>query len=111
MDTRALNGREAQTEYEVVHRSVGWSYLRLWPKTGRTHQIRVHLASIHHPIIGDKLYGGKSTHHKMDRQALHAHRLELKHPITGSNLSFCAPLPPDMVVFLQLHRYYSYNKF
>ena len=111
MDTRALNGREAQTEYEVVHRSVGWSYLRLWLKTGRTHQIRVHLASIHHPIIGDKLYGGKSTHHKMDRQALHAHRLELKHPITGSNLSFCALLPPDMVVFLQLHRYYSYNKF
>jgi len=111
MDTRALNGREAQTEYEVVHRSEGWSFLRLWPKTGRTHQIRVHLASIHHPIIGDKLYGGKSTHHKMDRQALHAHRLELKHPITGSNLSFCAPLPPDMVVFLQLHRYYSYNKF
>ena len=103
MDTRALNGREAQTEYEGVHRSAGWSYLRLWPKTGRTHQIRVHLASIHHPIIGDKLYGGKSTHHKMDRQALHAHRLELKHPITGSNLSFCAPLPPDMVVFLQLH--------
>ena len=111
MDTRALNGREAQTEYEVVHRSEGWSFLRLWPKTGRTHQIRVHLASIHHPIIGDKLYGGKSTHHKMDRQALHAHRLELKHPITGSNLAFCAPLPPDMVVFLQLHRYYSYNKF
>ena len=111
MDTRALNGREAQTEYEVVHRSEGWSFLRLWPKTGRTHQIRVHLASIHHPIIGDKLYGWKSTHPKMDRQALHAHRLELKHPITGSNLSFCAPLPPDMVVFLQLHRYYSYNKF
>ena len=105
MDTRALNGREAQTEYEVVHRSEGWSYLRLWPKTGRTHQIRVHLASIHHPVIGDKLYGGKSTQLKMERQALHAHKLELKHPITGSNLSFCAPLAPDMVVFLQSHGY------
>jgi len=105
MDTRALNGREAQTEYEVIHRSEGWSYLRLWPKTGRTHQIRVHLASIHHPIIGDRLYGGKSTQFKMARQALHAHKLELKHPITGSNLSFCAPLPPDIVVFLQSHGY------
>ena len=105
MDTRALNGREAQTEYEVIHRSEGWSYLRLWPKTGRTHQIRVHLASIHHPIIGDRLYGGQSTQFKMAKQALHAHKLELKHPITGSNLSFCAPLPPDIVVFLQSHGY------
>ena len=105
MDTRALNGREAQTEYEVVHRSEGWSYLRLWPKTGRTHQIRVHLASIHHPVIGDNLYGGKSPGLKMARQALHAHRLELKHPITDSNLSFCAPLPPDMAIFLQSHGY------
>ena len=105
MATRALNGRESQTEYEVIHRSEGWSYLRLWPKTGRTHQIRVHLTSIHHPIIGDKLYGGKCSQLKMERQALHAHKLELKHPITGSNLSFCAPLPPDMIVFLQSHGY------
>ena len=105
MDTRALNGREASTEYQVVFRCKNWSYLKLWPKTGRTHQIRVHLASIHHPVIGDKLYGGKSTQLKMERQALHAHKLELKHPITGSNLSFCAPLAPDMVVFLQSHGY------
>ena len=105
MDTRALNGREASTEYQVVYRGKDWSYLTLWPKTGRTHQIRVHLASIHHPVIGDLLYGGKSPNLKMPRQALHAHRLELKHPVLDSDLSFKAPLPPDMEIFLQNHGY------
>ena len=105
MDIKASNGREASTEYQVVHRCKSWSYLKLWPKTGRTHQIRVHLASIHHPIIGDQLYGGKSTDLKMSRQALHAHKLELKHPITGLNLSFRTPLPQDMETFLQTHGY------
>ena len=105
MDTRASNGRDASTEYQVVYRCKDWSYLKLWPKTGRTHQIRVHLASIHHPVIGDQLYGGKSPNLKMSRQALHAHRLELKHPISGSDLSFQAPLPPDMEIFLQSHGY------
>jgi 23S rRNA pseudouridine1911/1915/1917 synthase len=105
MDTGAVKGREAYTEYRVLHRSKTWSYLRLLPKTGRTHQIRVHLASIHHPVIGDKLYGGKSTPYPMKRQALHAHKLELKHPITDSNLSFCSPLPFDMASFLQTNGY------
>ena len=105
MDTTTLKGREAYTEYQVIHRSKSWSYLRLLPRTGRTHQIRVHLASIHHPVIGDKLYGGKSTDPKMERQALHAYQLELHHPITGENLSFCAPLPPDIVAFLQTNGY------
>ncbi len=103
MDTRALNGREAQTGFQVLYRSKSWSYLQLFPMTGRTHQIRVHLASIHHPIIGDKLYGGKLENLKMERQALHAHKLELKHPVTGSNLSFSSPLPKDMGSFLQSH--------
>lgn len=105
MDTKASNGRDASTEYQVVHRGKNWSYLKLWPKTGRTHQIRVHLASIHHPVIGDQLYGGKSADLKIPRQALHAHRLELKHPITGLDLSFHAPLPADMGTFLQSHGY------
>jgi 23S rRNA pseudouridine1911/1915/1917 synthase len=105
MDTKASNGREASTEYQVVYRCKDWSYLKIWPKTGRTHQIRVHLASIHHPVIGDQLYGGKSPNLKMFRQALHAHRLELKHPVSGSYLLFNAPLPPDMETFLQTHGY------
>ncbi len=105
MDTRAVNGRDALTEYQVIVRSGDWSYLRLWPKTGRTHQIRVHLASIHHPVIGDKLYGGKSNNLKMARHALHAHRLEFKHPVTGVDLSFCSPVPKDLEIFLQTHGY------
>mgnify|MGYP003971100019 FL=1 len=105
MDTTTLKGREAYTEYQVIHRSKSWSYLRLLPRTGRTHQIRVHLASIHHPVIGDDLYGGKSGNPKMERQALHAHLLELKHPITGANLSFCAPIPPDIAAFLETNGY------
>jgi 23S rRNA pseudouridine1911/1915/1917 synthase len=105
MDTKASNGREASTEYQVIYRCKDWSYLKLWPKTGRTHQIRVHLASIHHPVIGDQLYGGKSPNLKMFRQALHAHRLELKHPVSGSDLSFNVPLPSDMETFLKTHGY------
>jgi len=110
MDTRTLNGREASTEYQVVYRCKNWSYLELWPKTGRTHQIRVHLASIHHPIIGDQLYGGKSADLKIPRHALHAHRLELKHPITGLSLSFQASLPTDMEDFLISNGYYPPKK-
>ena len=110
MDTGALNGREASTEYQVVYRCKNWSYLELWPKTGRTHQIRVHLASIHHPIIGDQLYGGKSADLKISRHALHAHRLELKHPITGLSLSFQASLPTDMEDFLISNGYYPPKK-
>lgn len=110
MDARTSNGREASTEYQVIYRCKDWSYLKLWPKTGRTHQIRVHLAYIHHPIIGDQLYGRKYPNLKMSRQALHAHKLELKHPILGSELSFKAPLPPDMENFLQFHEYSTSEK-
>lgn len=110
MDTRSLNGREASTEYKVLFRSKNWSYLEVWPKTGRTHQIRVHLASIHHPIIGDQLYGGKSADLKIPRHALHAHRLELKHPVTGLGISFQSSLPTDMEDFLKSHGYNSLKK-
>ncbi|MEK9628243.1 MAG: RluA family pseudouridine synthase [Nitrospinota bacterium] len=104
MDTRQSNGRPACTHFEVLQKGKNWTYLQLRPETGRTHQIRVHLASIHHPVLGDKLYGGKNPNSgtlKMERQALHAHRLELSHPISGKSLSFTAPLPPDMENFLQ----------
>ena len=92
-------GRSAQTRYQVIERFEGYTYLRLFPKTGRTHQIRVHLASIGHPILGDKLYGGKVDDQqlKMPRHALHAHILELVHPITLDPLILNSPLPEDMV--------------
>jgi len=96
----ALNeeGREAQTYYEVARQFEQYALVRAEPKTGRTHQIRVHLASIGHPILGDRLYGhlrGASVP-TLPRQALHAHRLELTHPRTGEPLAFESPLPEDL---------------
>ena len=107
MDTRPEYGRPACTHYEVLQRGKNWTYIKLHPETGRTHQIRVHLASIHHPVIGDKLYGGKNPNSgtlKMARQALHARYLELNHPFSGTLLSFAANLPFDMESFLQSHK-------
>ncbi|KMP11034.1 RNA pseudouridine synthase [Candidatus Nitromaritima sp. SCGC AAA799-C22] len=99
-------GRQAQTRYEVLETFGHFSYLRLFPKTGRTHQIRVHLASINHPVLGDGLYGGKvaAPYQKMPRQALHAHQLETAHPVTGKPMIFEAPLPPDIADYLKTYR-------
>ncbi len=98
MSTRAPIGREATTRYEVIRQCDGFAYVRLVPKTGRTHQLRVHLASLGHPILGDRLYGGTLGPGlpQMPRQALHAHRLELTHPATGNLLQLESPLPSDM---------------
>ncbi|MBI4383867.1 MAG: RluA family pseudouridine synthase [Nitrospinae bacterium] len=98
-------GRPAETRYEVIRRFEWFSYLRLYPKTGRTHQIRVHLASIGHPILGDALYGGNAgpKRPRMSRQALHAHKLELIHPRTGEWMAFESPLPVDMAEFMERH--------
>ncbi|OGW23445.1 MAG: RNA pseudouridine synthase, partial [Nitrospinae bacterium RIFCSPLOWO2_12_FULL_47_7] len=95
-------GRDALTRYEVIASFENYSYVRLFPKTGRTHQIRVHLASIGYPILGDKQYGGKSVQGlpEISRQALHAHKLELLHPHTAKPLVFESPLPPDMASLL-----------
>jgi 23S rRNA pseudouridine1911/1915/1917 synthase len=75
--------------------------VRVKPDTGRMHQIRVHLASIGHPCLGDPLYGGKSAAAGFfHRQALHALALSLEHPRSGERLEFVAPLPIDFVEFL-----------
>ena len=88
-------GREAVTAYEVVERLAGATLLRLFPRTGRTHQLRVHLAAIGHPIIGDAVYGpGRPA--ALGRHALHAERLTFRHPHTGAEVTFTAPLPADM---------------
>ena len=102
MSTHTTAGREAQTRYEVLRQLDSFAYLQLFPKTGRTHQIRVHLASIGHPILGDRLYGGTlgPGYPQIERQALHAHRLELTHPDTGKLLQLASPLPPDMATLL-----------
>lgn len=85
-------GRWAVTEYRVKERYPDATLLEISVHTGRTHQIRVHLAGIGHPIIGDKIYGsGRSFW----RQALHAARLGIRHPVTGKKMKFESPLPKD----------------
>ena len=92
-------GREALTAYEVVERYDEVTLVRLFPKTGRTHQIRVHLAAIGHPIVGDAVYGRsrvQSGRVLLSRQALHAARIVFTHPHTGARVAFTAPLPADL---------------
>lgn len=82
------------TEYRVAETFGGYALLEVRPLTGRTHQIRVHLAHLGCPILGDDLYGKSSS--LVNRQALHAAGLELSHPLTGEKLVFSSPLPPDL---------------
>jgi len=110
-------GRAAKTFYEVVEQFNGFAMLRVQPKTGRTHQIRVHLASIGYPVLCDRLYGGRarmtrgelehSTSDEMiiERQALHARRIKIAHPETDEPLEFEAPLPDDIERTLECIRH------
>ena len=90
----AAGGREARTDFDVVAARAGFAALRCELHTGRTHQIRVHLASRGHPLVADALYGGRPAL-GLHRQALHAWRLELAHPVTGATLVFACPVPED----------------
>lgn len=101
-------GREARTHYEVRERFNRCTLVECRLETGRTHQIRVHMASIHHPLVGDPVYGKtKSGDPWLDafpRQALHAFRLALVHPVTGSEMAWEAPLPADFTALLEALR-------
>jgi 23S rRNA pseudouridine1911/1915/1917 synthase len=87
-------GREARTGYRVLRYVGGYSLLEITPETGRTHQIRVHLAAIGFPVVGDTIYGVRSEH--LDRQFLHAARLGFRLPSTGEWAEFESPLPEDL---------------
>jgi len=94
---------QARTRYEVLHRfdePVQVTELACTLETGRTHQIRVHLSTIGHPVVGDVRYDGARQSLPMDRPFLHAEHLELAHPVTGEPLAFTSPLPPDLVAAL-----------
>jgi 23S rRNA pseudouridine1911/1915/1917 synthase len=120
-------GKDAVTYYEVVERFTDFALLRCKPLTGRTHQIRVHLTHIGHPILADKLYSGRDRitladllghdHSKpfspqergatlLDRQALHAYSLRFRHPLSGEEIQLTAPLPPDIARTLEALRTY-----
>ncbi len=89
-------GRPAVTDYEVLERFPGYTLVRAILQTGRTHQIRVHMAHLGHPVVGDPVYGARRSPWNLKGQCLHAQRLAFRHPRTGAWMSFTAPLPPDM---------------
>ncbi|MGE0877617.1 MAG: RluA family pseudouridine synthase [Acidimicrobiia bacterium] len=99
----AADGREARTRY-VVLRDFGQpapaAFVECALETGRTHQIRVHLSSIGHPVVGDVDYGGGRAALKVDRPMLHAVHLEFDHPVTGARMAFDSPLPADFAATL-----------
>ena len=116
---RPETGKEAITFYEVLESFRGFSLLKLTPKTGRTHQIRVHLSHIKHPIVADDMYGGKPVYPWqlkdveltpedpiISRCALHAWTISFKHPTTEKIVFFEAPLPDDMQNLLDMLRKY-----
>lgn len=116
---RPDSGKEAVTFYEVLEAFRGYSVLKMTPKTGRTHQIRVHLAYIKHPIVGDTTYGGKLVYDWqladvepnvaepiINRVSLHAFAIEFRHPAKDKIMKFEAPLPQDMRDFLDALRKY-----
>ena len=93
------DGRPARTEYETISQSGGLTFLRLVPRTGRTHQLRVHMSAIGFPLAGDRLYGAPAG--GIERPALHSAVLRFTHPLTGEAFRFAAPLPTDMANLLR----------
>ena len=93
MSTKAPNGRHAVTHYKVLERFGDYTYIECELETGRTHQIRVHMSSIGHPILGDPVYGPAKCPYKLQGQTLHAKILGITHPATGEYMEFDAPLP------------------
>ncbi len=113
---RHPKAREAETRFEVAERLGGFAVVRVLPRTGRTHQIRLHMAHIGCPVLCDRLYGGRSRLLRSDlfdggdatelltRQALHAHRIALQHPLTRQPLDITAPLADDLRKLIALLR-------
>ena len=91
------NGRPAVTHWEVLSRAPGCAHLRCRLETGRTHQIRVHMAHIGHPILGDTVYGAKKAVPGLQGQCLHAVGLRFRHPRTGEAVELSCPLPPEFL--------------
>lgn len=95
-------GRESETAYKILRRLDGFTYVEAYPKTGRTHQIRVHLSHIGHPVVGDETYG-RSAKHATDRPLLHAFSISFSHPVNGLPIRISASIPEDMERFVEEH--------
>jgi len=98
----ARSGRYSLSRFKVIERLKGFTYVEVYPETGRTHQIRVHLSHIGHPIVGDDLYGRKARK-LAERPLLHAHRIRFTHPVLADEIVVEAPIPEDMKAFLKEH--------
>lgn len=101
MSVNARNGKRAVTHYRVVRRFHSHTYMEFELETGRTHQIRVHMASIGHPLLGDNVYGNGKSRFKLQGQALHAAVIGFIHPTTGQYLEVSAPLPRYFMELLE----------
>ena len=109
MASGVKNGKRAVTHYRVLERFQGYTYVECQLETGRTHQIRVHMASIHHPLLGDTVYGPAKDSHHLEGQTLHAMVLGLIHPVKGEYLEVEAPLPEYFENLLKKFRAMSGN--
>lgn len=101
MSINEKNGRHAITHYRVLERFNQFTYVECKLETGRTHQIRVHMASIGHPLLGDQVYGPAKCSYKLQGQTLHAEVLGIRHPRTGKYMEFSAPLPEYFQILLE----------
>ena len=107
----AGRGKNAITDYEIAARYGGdYTLCRFILQTGRTHQIRVHAKYMGHPVVGDPVYGYKKQKFSLNGQLLHAYSLSFKHPTTGEEMSFAAPIPPYFAELLEkLNKIYGVN--
>lgn len=94
------NSKTAITHFRTIERFGNYTVVECKLQTGRTHQIRVHMAHIGHPVVGDPKYGPEKQHFTIEGQALHSAQLSLAHPVTGETMYFSAPLPADMELIL-----------
>jgi 23S rRNA pseudouridine1911/1915/1917 synthase len=101
ISVRSRHPKDAETFFKVLRTFRDATLLEIRPVTGRTHQIRVHLAAAGHPVAGDALYGRKKTAKKFPRLFLHAHTISFIHPRTGERLTFASELPPDLQAVLE----------
>lgn len=102
MSVVSQNGKPAVTHYKVLQRFQDYAYIECRLETGRTHQIRVHMASIGHPLLGDEVYGNRKSAYKLNGQTLHAATIGLIHPSTKEYLEVTAPLPEYFCHLLQI---------